>query len=83
LTYFSFLRRFSLISIYHDRVKQYDYKPIMYVGRIWQKMFGLITARIRKLEGWAATTDYVNMEQTITVPTVCSVDSRISFSFSL
>jgi hypothetical protein len=55
----------------------------MYLGRIWQKMFGLITARIRKLEEWAATTDYVNMEQTITVPTVCSVDSRISFSFIL
>jgi hypothetical protein len=48
-----------------------------------EKMFGLITARIRKLEGWAATTDYVNMEQTITVPTVCSVDSRISFLFIL
>jgi hypothetical protein len=53
------------------------------LGEYGRKMFGLITARIRKLEGWAATTDYVNMEQTITVPTVCSVDSRISFSFSL
>lgn len=45
--------------------------------REYGRMSGLVTARIRKLEGWAATTNYVDMEQTITVPTVSSVDRHI------
>jgi hypothetical protein len=51
--------------------------------REYGRMPGLNTIRIRKLEVWAVTTDYVNMEQTITLPTVSSVDGHISFSFIL